>query len=717
MNTSVQPTVKFGLSPVIIDDGDSGYNDFGPWVSASGQGYNNDVRYISAGTGSNNATWAPNLTATGNYNIYVSWTTHPNRATNANYTIYYNGGNYSFTVNQENYANGSIGGSSGEWSGWYYAGTFNFAAGTNGKVVLNDNANEYVIADAVKFESTKNNFVIGNWINPKLWSGSYTITNSTGDGNNTLNITGAKSLAGIISVENTSTWFIIGTTPRFISVIISPSVDNTYIKAGNISFTIIFNQAMNQSVKPTVTFGQSQPYNMYSINGSWINSTTWIGYYNFTPNMSNKWYTISISGAQDSMGSVIPQDTSYKFLLDTRLPKIWDIQTSDITFQENETITIRVNDEKPAAQDSSGLDTVIVKLNGGVPYTMNFGYAISYIGSADYVYYLIINNTQFGNGTQNLTFYVKDIAGNINSNSTTFYVSNTTPKVGGKIAFLCNNNPVGNTCNDDIENKLISWLRSQNWTVDVNVYYVWNKTGLSGHDLIMCSDERYACDYATRNTNDVYYAHKTLMIPFVEISDDGSLRAATNFGYVSYPGGTLKNNVNSLYVTASHPITSGYFGNTKIFDTNKTMAYTSDIMLNDVKDIADIEVENGRSTFFSHNQLGRFVFVGWFYKDFSGLNKIGNTTLTRAINWAECGNAKGCNPIIFASAPTTTTTTTSTTTILGVTTIPPSCNVECNSRGYASGTCRISCRYYETGIAGNYCPNYIWWQLKCCCSS
>jgi hypothetical protein len=433
--------------------------------------------------------------------------------------------------------------------------------------------------------------------------------------------------------------------------------------------------------------------------------------------MSNVWYTISISGAQDLMGSIIPQDTSYRFLVDTRLPRIWDIQTSDITFQENETITIRVNDEKLAGQENSGIDTVAVQLNGSVNYTMNFGYAIGSIGSADYVYYLIINNTQFGNGTQNLTFYVKDIAGNVNSNSTTFYVSNNTPKVGGKIAFLCNSN----TCNDGIENNLISWLRSQNWTVDVNVYYKWNKTGLSGYDLIMCSDESYACDYATKNTNDVYYMHKNRNISFVEISDDGSLRAANNFYYVFYPGGYTVNNASSMYVTTSHPITSGYFGNTRIFDTSKTMTYTSDNMLNGVKDIADVETQKGRSTLFSKDKSGtsgRFVYVGWFYKDFSGLNKDGNTTLTRAINWAECGNAKGCDPRISASAPTTTsTTTTITTTTLTVTTVPSSCSQACVSNGYiVSGTCRISCRSYETKIAGNYCPFIYFWQLNCCCS-
>jgi hypothetical protein len=39
-----------------------------------------------------------------------------------------------------------------DWA-WNYLGNFSFAAGTSGYVVLSDDANEYVVADAVKFES------------------------------------------------------------------------------------------------------------------------------------------------------------------------------------------------------------------------------------------------------------------------------------------------------------------------------------------------------------------------------------------------------------------------------------------------------------------------------------------------------------------------------------------------------------------------------------
>ena len=97
--------------------------------------------YVPAGDGSCTATWTPPLEDTGNYNVYAWWVAKSNRATNAKYTVYYNGGSETVKVNQE-------------WNGsqWNLLGNFPFAAGTSGYVVLSDDANEYVVADAIKWE-------------------------------------------------------------------------------------------------------------------------------------------------------------------------------------------------------------------------------------------------------------------------------------------------------------------------------------------------------------------------------------------------------------------------------------------------------------------------------------------------------------------------------------------------------------------------------------
>jgi hypothetical protein len=115
------------------------------WTYASGVtgAYGNDHRFHAAGTGTCTATWRPNIPSDGTYKVYAWWRAAPNRATDAPYTINYNGGSPTFTVNQEINS-----------SQWNQLGTttFSFLEGTSGTVVLSNDANENVIADAIKFE-------------------------------------------------------------------------------------------------------------------------------------------------------------------------------------------------------------------------------------------------------------------------------------------------------------------------------------------------------------------------------------------------------------------------------------------------------------------------------------------------------------------------------------------------------------------------------------
>ena len=127
---------------IYLDESDASFDC--EWTYASRpDAYDGDLRFIDAGTGLCKATWTPDIPAAGNYSVHVWWTTNPNRATDAPYTIYYDGGSQTIDVNQQ--VNGSQ---------WNQLGTasFPFAAGTSGYVVLSDDANGQVIADAVKFE-------------------------------------------------------------------------------------------------------------------------------------------------------------------------------------------------------------------------------------------------------------------------------------------------------------------------------------------------------------------------------------------------------------------------------------------------------------------------------------------------------------------------------------------------------------------------------------
>jgi hypothetical protein len=129
----------------IIDNTDAEATFTGSWNTYAGAGetyYGPNMRWKAAGTGSATATWTPNITAAGNYRVYAWWSSYSSRATNATYTINYDGGSQPITVNQK--VNG------GQWN-QLGTGTFSFAPGI-GSVVLSDDANGEVVADAILWE-------------------------------------------------------------------------------------------------------------------------------------------------------------------------------------------------------------------------------------------------------------------------------------------------------------------------------------------------------------------------------------------------------------------------------------------------------------------------------------------------------------------------------------------------------------------------------------
>jgi hypothetical protein len=126
---------------IYLDTSDATYVCTWTLVGGDTVAYGGDYRFRAAGSGSCTATWVPDIPAAGNYEVYAWWKAVPNRATDAPYTINYDGGSTTVDVNQE--ING------GQWN---LLGTFSFAAGTSGTVVLSDDADEFVIADAIKLK-------------------------------------------------------------------------------------------------------------------------------------------------------------------------------------------------------------------------------------------------------------------------------------------------------------------------------------------------------------------------------------------------------------------------------------------------------------------------------------------------------------------------------------------------------------------------------------
>ncbi|MCO6455469.1 MAG: DUF11 domain-containing protein [Pirellulaceae bacterium] len=137
----------------IIDDGDVGYSSSGNWVFYGGIGHHSDVRYSASGTGADVASWTFNNLAPGTpYAVSATWQAHSNRATNAPYRVY-NGsvapGNLlgEFRVDQRQWPSDAT----HDGVNWDQLGYFT-PTGSTLIVTLADDANGYVIADAVELK-------------------------------------------------------------------------------------------------------------------------------------------------------------------------------------------------------------------------------------------------------------------------------------------------------------------------------------------------------------------------------------------------------------------------------------------------------------------------------------------------------------------------------------------------------------------------------------
>lgn len=131
----------------IIDDGDLGYSSTAGWVNLTNTlAYQLDYDYHAAGTGANFATWNFGSLPNGEYEVFAKWIAFSNRASNAPYTIL-DGATPRGTVNV-NQQNMPAGDSSNGVT-WQPLGLFSIVNGSL-TVRLADNANGYVVADAIR---------------------------------------------------------------------------------------------------------------------------------------------------------------------------------------------------------------------------------------------------------------------------------------------------------------------------------------------------------------------------------------------------------------------------------------------------------------------------------------------------------------------------------------------------------------------------------------
>ena len=157
--TARTETVYLGAIPVavlrppqIVLDSDTAGNLLvitGTWpLSTSGAGYTGTQGYRThaAGSGAASVRWrfwySGSNPAAGSYNVFARWVAGADRAINATYAITHAGGTSTVTANQQ--VNG------GEWVA---LGAYSFAQDQAHGVVLTDQADGLVVADAIKYEN------------------------------------------------------------------------------------------------------------------------------------------------------------------------------------------------------------------------------------------------------------------------------------------------------------------------------------------------------------------------------------------------------------------------------------------------------------------------------------------------------------------------------------------------------------------------------------
>jgi hypothetical protein len=143
----------------VIDNSDvTGYVQTAGWSSTGAGGHNSGYVYAASGSGSEIATYTFTGLTPGSYKVGITWVEFANRATNTPVNVYDSDGTTllgTFTINQQNAPDGSASAPDADPAVWQYLNGLGFTiSGTSFKVTIDNNANGFVIADAVYITAT-----------------------------------------------------------------------------------------------------------------------------------------------------------------------------------------------------------------------------------------------------------------------------------------------------------------------------------------------------------------------------------------------------------------------------------------------------------------------------------------------------------------------------------------------------------------------------------
>ena len=134
------------ILPMTIDNTPPDFSSTGTWGTSSHlAGFIGDNYFFSeSGTGENLATWSTQINISSTYVISASWTTSPSRATNATYIIKSNGSIIDTVILDQTHTEGQ----------YNELGQYLLQTGVL-EIILSNDSNGYVIADAILIENVK----------------------------------------------------------------------------------------------------------------------------------------------------------------------------------------------------------------------------------------------------------------------------------------------------------------------------------------------------------------------------------------------------------------------------------------------------------------------------------------------------------------------------------------------------------------------------------
>lgn len=157
------------------------------------------------------------------------------------------------------------------------------------------------------------------------------------------------------------------TPPTTQALVLSPA---SPVKAGTVTFTLTFSEAMTTAVQPTVTFTRGGLLSStYALAGSWLDNKTWRGSYPFTGGTGDGTYTVTVSGSKDLAGNEMASQAAGTFVLDTTPPAAPNMN-QPVTPTRIATQTLTGAKEANTAIVINGI--VRVPLNGATTWSHNY---------------------------------------------------------------------------------------------------------------------------------------------------------------------------------------------------------------------------------------------------------------------------------------------------------------------------------------------------------